>query len=153
MITAQTELFSKIKPEMEAIFVKHHAEIGNFVDKMPLDPDYENYLAMERKGILQIVTVRDDGKLVGYYVGIVTGGLHYRSTLTNKMDIFYVDKSSRGGGAAVGKLLFDHVLRENLRRGVKFWRVGGKKGTPAVDFLQKIGFEPIEEHFALWLGE
>jgi hypothetical protein len=162
MITAQTELFSSIRHEMEPLFVGHHHEIGNFIDKMPLDPKYDEYLKLEQLNKLQICTVRDDGKLIGYYVGIIDGGLHYRSTLTNKMDIFYVDKSSRGGGSVVGKLMFTFVLRENMRRGVKFWRVGAKINTAGIAFInslelefngKKFRFEPIETHSAMWLGD
>jgi len=80
------------KPLLEA----HYAEIAHYHD-IPLDPDYDQYLQLEKMGIVRCYVARNsEGKMVGYAVYIVRNNLHYKTSLQAVQDIIFVKKECRG---------------------------------------------------------
>jgi GNAT superfamily N-acetyltransferase len=151
MITAQVESFAEHLDELKTILPTHHAELALFKDKMPLDPQFDLYIARERAGELLFVTLREDAALVGYWISFIAPGLHYRSTLTATMDILYVHPDHRGNGG--GFKLADVVKAELVRRGVKVWWAGSKNHKEIAWFLERLGMAKAEEYFVMWLGD
>lgn len=150
LITAQIESFREGLEELKPLLPDHWRELGLYQDDMPLDPDYEKYFAHEEVGSLVYCTLRVGGTLEGYFIGFVTPGLHYQTTLTCMMDICLIRPAFRGMRA--GRVLFDEVERELRRRGVKMWWVGSKNHKPIVGFFEALGFTPEEVHLARWLA-
>lgn len=151
MITAQIESFIERLPEFQALFPSHWEELALNKDKVPLDPRYEIYFDREAAGELLFVTLRELGKPVGYFIGFVSPGLHYKTCLTCIMDIFWLAPEKRGNGG--GKLLFDFVEKELRRRGVQRFFVGSKCHKDASYLFEKLGFEKVEIFYSKWLGE
>lgn len=152
MITAQIErLAGGGLDEIIPLLAGHHAALGLFPDKMPLDPQYGVYLAREASGELTYATLRADGKLVGYWIAIVAPGFHYQSTLTATMDILWIVPEHRGRGAF--RILHDAMERELRRRGVKLWWVGSKDHSPITGVFQALGFAPAETYLCKWIGD
>lgn len=151
MITAQIESFHKTLPELAPLLPVHWEELGLYQDKMPLDPAYGVYFDRENRGELLFVTVREDGRLIGYWISVIAPGLHYKTTLTNTMDILYVAPEHRGNDA--GFLLADLVKAESIRRGVRLWWVGSKNHKQIEWFFERLGFERQETYFSMWLGD
>lgn len=151
MITAQPEPFMAQVEELKPLLPLHWEELGIFKDKMPLDPSWETYRAAESNGQLLYVALREHGALIGYFVGMVAPGLHYRQTLTCKMDVAFVRPEHRKGGA--GNILFDAVKAELKRRGVRLWWVGSKDHHPIEGFYRAFGFEQQETYFTMWLED
>lgn len=151
MITAQIEMLADCLPEMKLMFPAHWEELGLFKDKMPLEPRYDIYEMREARGELVMATLRKDGKVVGYWPTWIAPGIHYGSTLTATMDILYIEPEFRGDGS--GKLLFDVLKAELLRRGVKLWWAGSKNHKQIEWFLKMLGFEPMETYYAMWIGD
>lgn len=149
MITACPEPFIAQLEELKPLLPLHWEELGIYKDKMPLDPKWDTYAAFEAQGELLYVALRHQGRLVGYFIGVITPGLHYQTTLTCKMDIAFVLPEFRKGGA--GTVLFDAVKAELKRRGVKLWWVGSKDHHPIEGFYEAFGFERQETYFAMWL--
>lgn len=150
MITAAVEPFMSQREELLPLLPKHWEELAIYKDRMPLDPMWEVYDAHEQSGVLIYVALRKAGALIGYFIGMITPGLHYRRTLTCKMDIAYVLPEHRG---KAGRVLFDAVKAELKRRGVALWWVGSKDHHPIEGFFESLGFERQETYFAMWLGE
>lgn len=152
MLTFQIESFEQCIPELLLIFPNHHQELGLFRNQMPLDPDFSEYIRLERSGNLFLTTGRRNGNIVAYYVAHVRPGLHYRSTLTGTMDIAYVVPEARDRGLSLP--LFRLVERELRRRGAKVWYSGAKvhnpMGLPKLHEL--LGFIPADTYHVKWIG-
>lgn len=153
MITAQVEDFSVGLSELKPLLPLHYEELALDKDNVPLDPQYGVYLARDAMGEVIYVTLREDGKLAGYFIGFAAPGLHYATCLTLTMDIFYIAPDHRGNGG--GLILFDAVRTESVRRGVKRWFVGDKchAAFHAENLFRAIGFEKVEHYWSIWLGD
>jgi len=143
MITAQKESFTAAIPELKPIFTRHWEELALNKDIVPLDMMYETYEQREAMGEVCFVTLRDKGTIIGYFVGFISPGLHYRTCLTCITDIFYVEPDRRG--ARAGVMLFQVVEEELKRRGVKRWFAGEKLHKPCAPLFKYLGFEPVEQ--------
>ena len=86
MITADIESFERALPELSKRFPQHWEELALFKDRMPLVPQFDEYIARERNGSLFLTVVRKNGEIVGYYTVQVAPGFHYGHTLTAHMD-------------------------------------------------------------------
>lgn len=151
MITAQVESLTETLPEMIPLFPLHWEELALNRDKVPLDPQYEVYLERDKRGEVILVTLREAGALMGYFVGFIAPGLHYRSCLTCTMDIFYVHPDHRGKRGGVK--LFSFVRDELKRRGVQRWFVGSKWHKDASRLFEFMGFDKVETYYSMWLGD
>lgn len=88
------ELFEEVLPLLE----EHYLEIAHYQD-IPLDPDFDSYLAASQMGNLRCFSARNEaGALVGYAVYFVRKNLHYKSSLQAVQDILFIQKHLRGTG-------------------------------------------------------
>jgi len=150
MLTAQLESFAERLDELKPLLPLHYNELALNKEHVPLDPQYDIYIARERAGELMFVTLRKAGALVGYFIGFVAPGLHYKTCLTLIMDILYVHPDERKAGG--GTVLFDFVKNEAKRRGVQRWFVGTKVHADIGPFLEKQGFDLCERTYVMWIG-
>lgn len=151
MITAQVESLTQRLDEMKPLFPLHWEELALNKDQVPLNPQYETYLQRDAQGMVLFVTLRELGELIGYFVGFIAPGLHYKTCLTLTMDIFYVHPAKRGGRAGIK--LFRAVEAEARRRGVQRWFAGSKCHKDASWLFELLGFEKVEVYYSKWLGE
>lgn len=151
MITCHIESFIERLPELKQLLPQHWEELALNQDKVPLDPQYDVYFDREKQGELLFVCLREGGDLVGYFIGFIAPGLHYRNCLTCTMDIFYVRKDKRNGRAGI--ILFKFVEEELERRGVKRWFVGSKCHADASALFEYLGFNQVEVYYSKWLGD
>lgn len=151
MITAQVEELTPQLDEMKVMFPAHWEELALNKDKVPLDPQYDIYLARDAAGQVLFVTLRQDGEMVGYFVGFVAPGLHYKTCLTLTMDIFWTRHDIRGGTA--GLRLFRAVEKEAKRRGVDRLFYGSKLMKDASRLFAAMRCEPVETYYTKWIGQ
>ncbi len=151
MITAQVERWADCVPELAAIFPEHYEELALNKDKVPLAPRWEVYADLEAKGSLILVTLREMGEMVGYFIGMISPSLHYGTTLECSLDIFFVRKQWRGRHA--GLRLFKATRRELQRRGVQRWFCGSKMHKDASRLFKALGMTPIETYYSQWIGD
>ena len=152
MITIQLESFEERLEELKVLLPLHYQELAMDQDRVPLSPSYNTYIGRERDGQLIFMTIRENGALMGYFIGFISVGLHYTTCLDCKMDIFYVHPSLRGTGLP-GLKLFRAVEKELKRRGVQRWYVGSKLKADASALFKRLGFEPIEVYHSKWIGD
>ena len=151
MITAQQERLKDHLEEIKVLLPYHYKELALNQEHVPLDPQYNVYLEREEKGELLFTVLREDGQMVGYFIGFIAPGLHYQTCLTCTMDIFYIQQDKRGKGGAI--VLFTEVERELRRRGVQRWFMGSKLHKDASFLFEKIGATPVETYYSKWLGD
>lgn len=144
-ISFKRERGQSLIPELKRLLPLHWEEIGlNHLD-VPLDPDFDSYIAIENAGQLYVATVRDDDLLVGYWIGFVKGHLHYKSTLHAIADIYFVEKTYRKNGVG---LKFFQWLEEDLKSlGVKKIFTGCKVNNDHTALFEHLGFTQSDKMF------
>lgn len=159
MLSVQIESFIDRLHELKPLLPQHWAELALDRDKVPLDPMYEKYFELERENQLLFVTVREDARLLGYFVGIIAPSLHYRTCLTLTMDVFWLHPDLRDGDSLdavdadmICMDLFEKVNKEARRRGVKRCIFGSKLHKDSARLFEALGAVEIERYFSLWLG-
>lgn len=145
MLTAQPEPFEPFLEEVKPVLPIHWEELALDREHVPLDPQYDVYLARDRRGEVMSIALREDGALVGYFVGFIAPGLHYKTCLTLTMDIFYVLPEHRGSGG--GFVLFKAVEREARRRGIQRMFVGSKLHKDASWLFDRLGYKEVERYY------
>lgn len=151
MITAQPESITTAihNGEILELLPIHWEKLALNKDTVPLDPQYETYLERERRGEVMYVTLRDKGKLIGYWIAFIAPGLHYRTCLTAMMDIWNLLPGYENGRAAL--ILMRAVEREYKRRGVNRSFIGEKLHTPTGRLFKAFGYEPVETYYSKWI--
>jgi len=148
-VTFQEERYADIEQELPPLYAMHYAEIAEHQDAVELDMDFEGYRKLDEGGALILITVRNDGKLVGYYKAVITPNLHYKSTKTAWTDIYYIDPSIRGQGN--GLRLIRAAVEAVKKRGVKRFYAGVKLKHDVGPLFEKVGFGPIERGYDIIL--
>ena len=142
------ESFVQCIPELKEIIGSHWERLALNRDKVPLAPRWDVYAGMEANGELSFVTLRDEGRLVGYWITIVTPGLHYRTCLDANMDIWNVLPGYEMGARHLGRAM----LNELKGRGVNRSFVGEKLHKPCGKLYRALGYEPVETTYSRWIG-
>lgn len=146
-LTAQVEQYKEVLDDHgKALLKRHHAEIALDQEEVRYDPDWARYEALDKLGQLSIVTLRNQGIIVGYCVMHVCPELHYRSTLTATMDIMWVAPEYRENMG--GLRLMRAVHQELRRRGVKRVYMGSKLHKDISKLFTAMGYVPIELWFS-----
>lgn len=149
VLTAQIESFAQQIEEMKPLFPKHYEDLSLHKGRHELMPNYGLALQREEKGELLLATLRKNGELIGYFLGVVAPGAHYQTCLTLIMDMFFIDPNHRGGTGALR--LFRCVEREARRRGVHLWFAGSKLHKDTGRLFRAIGMTQVEAYYAKWL--
>ena len=99
MTTYCVETLAQTRTEIESLLPLHWAEIARDKEdpRFALSPDWDAYRALESIGQFWMMTVRVDGRLVGYLIGFVRRQLHYKNSLSFISDIFYLLPEHRRG--------------------------------------------------------
>lgn len=101
-------------PELPVLFYEHWKEVAIDRDKIALDIDWSRYISMEAQGLLHVMTVRDDGILIGYYTALVMTHLHFKQSKTAWTDMMFLLPAYRRTGkglASTGIQLIKHAER------------------------------------------
>jgi len=153
MIEYQVENWSDMIEEGLALSYpqRHWKEVAVNQDKVPLDLDLERYHQLESQKILHVVTVRDDGKLIGYHVSIISPHLHYKSTLHAMVDLYYLNPDYRRQG--VGKGMFEFVEKKLVEIGVRKVYTGTKTHLSFRTLLESLGYKETEIMFTKVIGD
>lgn len=83
--------------EAQDLFKLHYKEIAERQDVIKFNPNTEKYASMHEQDMIEVHSVRDDGKLVGYSVWFVFSHLHYKDSITASSDVLYIHPDYRKG--------------------------------------------------------
>lgn len=152
MITYQTETLDECLGEIELLLQEHFEEVATKKDKLGAPRmDVEAYYAMEQAGQLHILTVRKDGRVIGYHVSFVRPHLHYVHVLTGITDVYYLMPEYRKG--STGIKLFQEAEKALKARGVQRIFSGTKKHKDMGKIFQFLGWSEVESLYSKWIGD
>ncbi len=141
------------RTEVMGLLALHYQEVGLHQDRAPLDPDWDAYVDLERRGKCHVLTARNDGTLIGYACYFLMRNMHYKGLLCAAADVFYIHPEHRKG--AVGFTLF--VKAEQMLRELGVGRIdqriklhNGLDEAPRKIF-DRLGYDPIELNFSKML--
>jgi len=97
MISYQKETVSSFFKDAYPLFDEHHKEVSERQDLIDHNLNVDQYQIMEDRNMLEILTIRDDGKLIGYQSWILFKALHYKTVLTVSSDLLYILPEYRKG--------------------------------------------------------
>lgn len=150
MLTFQLEAWADYHRDCQELWAAHYLEIAVQKDRMEMRPDVAGYLAMEAQGRLQIVTVRDDGRMVGYLLSVIRPHMHYANVLCGFEDAYFLSRTHRRGLTGV------KLIREGMRH---MQAVGVKKAffmtKAALDMgriFERLGFTKSDIVYSKWIG-
>ena len=138
MVTIQVERWAKFYPDSKAIFPEHWKELALNQGEIPLSIDEEKYFNLDRLGILLILTARDSGKLVGYYLWFLMPHPHYASSgAMGLTDMYFILPEYRTG---LGAKLFVASEKELRNQGIIKAITSCKVHEDHTAFLEKLGW-------------
>jgi GNAT superfamily N-acetyltransferase len=146
-VTFQKEPFWQALHDAEALLPRHFDEIAEF--KVILgepDPDIEEYARLSERKALHVLTARDDGRLVGYYVATVTHNRHYRKVTNGVDDLYFLAPEYRRG--RVGVQLFLEAERMMREAGAMIGIAKVKVAHDHGPILERLGWRPFERVYA-----
>jgi len=142
-------LTKELQAELEPLLLDHWAEIAQYSD-IPMNVDWQRYYTMQRQGILQVYTARDEGKLVGYCVYMVVPHLHYSDTLYAIQDVLFLHPDYRGRTAGYRMIKFADKDLEGRGVGVIMQHVKVKHDFGPL--LTRMGYEHAENIYSKRTG-
>jgi len=159
VISACAERLSDCLEELKPLFDPHWNELALDKDKVPLDPQYDVYLERENRGEVLCVIVRAVGRIVGYFVGFVAPGMHYKTCMTLIGDMFWLHPDFREEDS-LGSLerefvcdaLFSQVKKEALNRGVQRVFYGSKLHKDVGAMFERMGLREVERYYSAYWG-
>lgn len=150
-ITYQEELYNDVVDEIQPLITQHWLEIANNKDRIVLNPDYEKYKLLNQAGILKIFTVRDFGRLIGYFIVICQQHMHYSDHVYAMNDIIYIDPDYRG--STIAYKLLRSVEKRLKQDGVSVLMINMKVHAPFDRLLESLKFSNTERVYTKYIGD
>lgn len=151
MITYQVETWDEYFKDCQELWKEHYDEIAVNKDGMPMEPNIPSYIQLEKEGILHILTVRENGKMIGYHVSFVRTHIHYASVLCAFGDAYFLTAGKRKG--MVGVKLIREFEKSVKKRGVKKLFSGTKKSINRLRVYEYLGWSSTEDLVTKWIGD
>lgn len=101
-----------------------------------IDPDIDQYRKLSESGSLVLVTLRDEGKLAGYAVGLLYRSLHHKAVLCGIADSIYVDPPFR----SVTAVMMERLEKELQARGAQILGWPASPAGPVHALLEARGY-------------
>jgi hypothetical protein len=144
-VTFQHEKLFPGFDEANKLLQAHWEEIAPYQDLFKLEPSVEAYQALEKAGALAIVTARDDGVLVGYFIMFCRPHPHYKSVMVAVEDIKFLSPNYRGV-TGLKMIKFAEQLARQLGCKVIFQR--SKAKSEHGPMYARLGYDLIDEVYA-----
>lgn len=144
-LSYQQEFLCTVRPDIKVLLEEDWEEIEHSKALNKLDPDWDIYEVLEKRELLYIFTCRDEGKLVGYFVAVVTPNIHSKGSVIVTADVIFLSKPYRSG--LFGYKLFkfsESCLREDGR---KTLHVTTTERNPIDPIMGRLGYSKIETKF------
>lgn len=156
-LTFQQERLSTAGEELDEILRREqfaYITEAPGISERPLCVNWSTLLHLEDADMLQIVTARDDGRMVGYVVHIIIPQHHHYAMKMAVDDFYYMSASHRGSGMGKRMVLFaEAALRERgVDRVMYHERLVGDTARAGnlARFFASLGFR---RHETVWIKD
>jgi len=152
----QKESWSSYFQEARGLWEEHYRELCQDPARMAMGPDEEWYREMDRRGVLHILTAREDevpgvlGELRGYCISVIRRHTHY-PVLCAFEDSFWLHPSCRKG--PTGIKLIREALREYKALGVQRVFFMSIESLPTDRLFEFLGFVQTHKTWSKWIGD
>lgn len=138
--------------EGEPMFRANWALVNDACADLPLEPQWDRWIALDRAGGAQCVTARIGWRLAGYAIHCIGPSLIYGGALVASAHALYIEPAELAGAKALRlSRLIAFADRELERRGVvKTWH-GERTGHALGPFLRRNGYRAEERHWGRML--
>lgn len=147
MITFQLERVATCWDEVDTLARQHAASAQGYRRHEPYNPDKARYIANNDTGFFQLITVRDEGQLIGYFGVYVTPSMHSQRLLAVE-DTFYIHPAYRQGRLALRVLKYveAHLAKLGVRDILFSCEIDNTSGIQGL--LKLLDYEPvITQHY------
>ncbi len=145
------ECLPSVKKDILPLIKEHWELIALNKGSIKLNPDWEQYAALDASGIMKVFTARDNGALVGYFILLVNNSLHYKDHVFAVCDIIFVTPEARKG--ATGYKLLKYAENWCKKNNVSLLNINTKVHMPFDSLLEKTGYNLIERLYSKYLGK
>ena len=151
-ITLQEEKFSDdLYLEAYPLLMEHYNELAMYKEHgVRLNPNLEKYKSLQELDLLSCITMRDNGRLIGYWVSFLFPHVHYKDTLMAANDIFLLQKEYRKGLLCMK--LFKFVEEKMKERNVDVLTLHMKTFAPFDKLCERLGWDYAERIYTKYIG-
>ena len=147
----KAEFIKDILHELEPLLEEHWEEVAWYKDKIKLKPDYSKYVQMQENNSLLCVTVRDEGKLIGYNINFLQYHPHYSDHVYAINDIVFLLPEHRHGHIAKQMLESTEEILKHI--GASVVTLHMKPDHTFVTLAEHCGFKRQEYVYSKYIGE
>lgn len=151
MITYQVETWGDYFKDCQKLWKEHYDEIAVMKDKIAMNPNIAFYQEMENSGILHLLTVRDEGEMIGYHISFVRPHPHYADMLCGFVDAYFLTPSKRKG--MIGVKMIKKAEESLKARGVRKLFTGTKNSKDMSKIFEYLGWHLTEQLFTKYIGD
>lgn len=144
------EKYEDIIPEISRLY---DVAVNEVVIDCPYqaDVDHEQFVNLDKIGLLRVVTVRSDGELVGFHISTITSDIFYKDKKTSYVMHYYLLKEHRGGGK--GLKMFEHIETLNKSNGIDRSFMSRKIHINNEKLFNCLGYKKIESNYEKYYDE
>lgn len=144
-----SETWAQVESEFDELGRLSFAECNTSSGKRTYAPDYDVLRAMDKDGSLHVTTARDDGKLVGYILSVVTKRhIQYNASVSQVLSMYLLPEHRKGRNGI--KLM--KCDEQNMRRlGVEEMNGGFTISKDLFTLFKREGWKPMETVYTKWL--
>ena len=148
MIVLEHEVLTEpLSKEMMAIYQDYYARSKASEGMPPLDFRWEVFFQLQDLGMFRVYTARENGKLLGVAMYVVTEHLHHRGWMVADCDGLSVHLDARGRG--IGRLLVNFAADDLKEAGVQIMAHRARAVYDDVPLFEKLPeFKLIEKVYA-----
>jgi GNAT superfamily N-acetyltransferase len=147
-ITIGLEHFSDMVEEIRPLHELHFEETEVLYLDAPFQPNYEQYMGLEKEGSFVCFTVRIGWQIVAYIQYYLFDDLHARQAKNAREDAFYVHPSVRSNG--VGGQLLDYAENALRQLGCQYVGMTTKAPLGGADigpYLERREYRPVAVYY------
>lgn len=150
-LTFQEEKLDTLLSDLEEYIYKHWEEAITYSDRIPFDPDWEMYRALERDEAIKMFTVRDGEELVGYFGVFLSTHLHCSTHTFATSHVLYVKEELRHQN--IGTELISFSEKRLKDEGVTALILSVPHSIPFDKLYKDLNYSLAERVYMKFLGE